>query len=60
MTADAPLDAVKKPTKRVTKKENDKPFTETIGIIMALILLPKAFVINSSMKSMDRFKPAAP
>ena len=32
--AEAPLDAVKKPINKVIKKENDKPFTETIGIII--------------------------
>ena len=47
MIADAPDEAVRKPTKSVTKNDNDKPLTETIGIIIALILLPKAFVIKS-------------
>ena len=51
--AEAPLDAVKKPINKVIKKENDKPFTETIGIIIWLIVLPKALVINSSIKSTD-------
>ena len=60
MTAEAPLDAVKKPINKVIKKENDKPLTETMGIIIWLIVLPKAFVTNSSINPIDKFNTAAP